>query len=362
MAFSSGDPDSLVVLHFHNFCAERMRHWWNLLRGNENASIKGVFGNFSSLMRLRVDRGLLEALAFFWDPTHCFFSIEEMDLVPTLEEYAELLQLGSPFSETPIIPIQGPQSNRVLEKYLGLTSGVLRQEISRVDETWRKASISLDLLTKYFSWSDFLADLAGDFIAGEQDWGKFRVNAFKIAFAGIFLFPTFAGRIDLGVIPLVFSEGKSIVPAILCETVWSLSYYQRQGEGVPMFCSQLLQLWFCNHLQYFYLLHTPYHFTRHTVRQTVDMPLPFAGNSHDWALYLLNLPLSEWSWRVTWGPAVWRPWTHSSLFDRVPLLGVWDCIGYYPSLALLQFSGLQYPPRLGDFSSVTFVYVPGSDI
>jgi hypothetical protein len=104
MASSNGNPDSLVVLRFHNFHTKRMRHWWNLLGGNDHASIKGVFGKFSSLIRLRVDRGLLKALASFWDPTHCCFSIREMDLVPTLEEYAELLQLGSPFSETPIIP------------------------------------------------------------------------------------------------------------------------------------------------------------------------------------------------------------------------------------------------------------------
>ena len=123
-----------------------------------------------------------------------------------------------------------------------------------MDETWQKASISLDLLTKYFSCSYFLADLVGDFIAGEQDCGKFWVNAFKIAFVGIFTFPTSAGRIDLGVIPLVFSEGKSIVPAILYETVRSLSYCRRQGEGVSMFCTQLLQLWFCSHLRHFYLL------------------------------------------------------------------------------------------------------------
>ena len=52
-------------------------------------------------------------------------------------------------------------------------------------------------------------ELTRDFIAGKQGWKKFRVNAFKIAFAGIFLFPTSVGRIDLGVIPLIFSEGRS---------------------------------------------------------------------------------------------------------------------------------------------------------
>jgi hypothetical protein len=142
-------------------------------------------------------------------------------------------------------------------------------------------------------------ELARDFIAGRKGWKKFRINAFKIAFAGIFLFPTSAGRIDLGVIPLVFSEGRSIILAILCETVRSLSYCRREGEGVPMFCTQLLQLWFCSHLQHFYRLQTPYHFERHTVSQTVKIVLPFTGNSRDWALYLLDLPLGEWSWKVT---------------------------------------------------------------
>ena len=227
MASISGDPNSLVVLRFHDFRTERMKHWWTLLGEDDHASIMGIFGKFPSLMQLRVDHGLLEALASFWDPDHCCFSIGEVDLVPTLEEYAELLQVDSPFSETPVIPIQGPQSNRVLEKYLGLTSAVLLPEISRVGETWRKANISLDLLTKYFSWSDFPAELAGDFIAGRRGWKKFRINALEIAFAGIFLFPTSTGRIDLGVIPLIFNESRSIIPAILCKTVRSLSYYRR---------------------------------------------------------------------------------------------------------------------------------------
>uniref|UniRef100_A0A2N9IXB9 DUF7745 domain-containing protein n=1 Tax=Fagus sylvatica TaxID=28930 RepID=A0A2N9IXB9_FAGSY len=312
-----------------------MRHWWTLLGEDDHADIVGIFGKFPPFMRLQVDRGLLEALASFWDPTHCCFSIGEVDLIPTMEEYAELLQLDSPFSETPI---------------------------ARPEETWRKANISLDLLTKYFSRSAFPAKLARDFIVGKKGWKKFRINAFKIAFAGIFLFPTSAGRIDLGVIPIVFSEGRSIIPAILCETVRSLSYCRRQGEGVPMFCTQLLQLWFCSHLQHFHRLQTPYHFERHTVSQTVQIALPFTGDSRAWALYLLDLPLSGWAWKVTWGPASWMPWTHCALFDGVPLPGVWGCTGHYPSLALRQFSGVQYPPRLGDLDAVTFDYIPGEDM
>uniref|UniRef100_A0A2N9I2M1 DUF7745 domain-containing protein n=2 Tax=Fagus sylvatica TaxID=28930 RepID=A0A2N9I2M1_FAGSY len=363
MASSSSDPDSLVTLRFHDFRVERMRHWWTLLGEDDHADIVGIFGKFPPFMRLQVDRGLLEALASFWDPTHCCFSIGEVDLIPTMEEYAKLLQLDSPFSETPVIPIQGPRSNRCLEKYLGLTTAVLRPEIARPEATWRKANISLDLLTKYFSRSAFPARLARDFIAGKKEWKKFRINAFKIAFAGIFLFPTSAGRIDLGVIPIEYSARAGLSSLPYCARPCGLCRFcRRQGEGVPMFCTQLLQLWFCSHLQHFYRLQTPYHFERHTVSQTVQIALPFTGDSRAWALYLLDLPLSGWAWKVTWGPASWMPWTHCALFDGVPLPGVWGCTGHYPSLALRQFSGVQYPPRLGDLDAVTFDYIPGEDM
>jgi hypothetical protein len=143
MASSSNDPDSLVTLHFHDFCVEQMRHWWTLLGEDDHADIVGSSVSFPlscgykltvACSRLSLPSGIRPIVAF---PSG------EVDLVPTLEEYAGLLQLGSPFSETPVIPIQSPRSNRVLEKYLGLTSAVLRSEIIRPEETWWKANISL---------------------------------------------------------------------------------------------------------------------------------------------------------------------------------------------------------------------------
>ena len=65
MASSSGGPGPLVALHFHDFRAERMQHWWDLLERDDRASIKSTFGKFSSFMQLHMDHGLLEALASF---------------------------------------------------------------------------------------------------------------------------------------------------------------------------------------------------------------------------------------------------------------------------------------------------------
>ena len=41
---------------------------------------------------------------------------------------------------------------------------------------------------------------------------------------------------------------------------------------------------------------------------------------------------------------------------------MWGCTGYYPSLALRQFGGVQYPPHLGDLDAVTFDYIPSEDM
>uniref|UniRef100_A0A2N9GDL8 DUF7745 domain-containing protein n=1 Tax=Fagus sylvatica TaxID=28930 RepID=A0A2N9GDL8_FAGSY len=306
MASSSNDPDSLVTLRFHDFRVERMRHWWTLLGEDDHADIVGIFGKFPPFMRLQVDRGLLEALASFWDPTHCCFSIGEVDLIPTMEEYAELLQLDSPFSETPVIPIQGPRSNRCLEKYLGLTTAVLRPEIARPEANLAESQHFSRPADEYsaragLSSLPYCARPCGLYlIVGDRERG-FRCSAHSS-----------------------FSSGS----AVTC----SISTASR-------------------------LLIT---FERHTVSQTVQIALPFTGDSRAWALYLLDLPLSGWAWKVTWGPASWMPWTHCALFDGVPLPGVWGCTGHYPSLALRQFSGVQYPPRLGDLDAEMVLIEEGS--
>uniref|UniRef100_A0A2N9ET82 DUF7745 domain-containing protein n=1 Tax=Fagus sylvatica TaxID=28930 RepID=A0A2N9ET82_FAGSY len=251
-------------------------------------------------MRLRVDHGLLEALASFWDPTHCCFSIGEVDLVPTLEEYAGLLQLDSPFSETPVIPIQGPRSNRGLEKYLGLTSAVLRPEIIRPEETWRKANISLDLLTKYFSRSDFPVELARDFIAGKKGMEE---------------------------VPNQCLQDR------LCRYFSSFLLPLATGRGGPD--------------------------VLHTAPSALVLQSPCSISTASRPLTTLRVGGLG---RSLGGQQCGCPGLIVPLFDGVPLPGVWGCTGYYPSLALRQFGGVQYPPRLGDLDAVTFDYIPSEDM
>jgi hypothetical protein len=97
--------------------------------------------------------------------------------------------------------------------------------------------------------------------------------------------PSSTDRIDLGVVPLVdnLSGVLSIVPAIVSETMRSLSYCRIYGASMPMFYAQLFQLWFCSHLHYFYELQTSFYFERSTIRQSKGIDLPFDYSSEEWA-------------------------------------------------------------------------------
>ena len=91
----------------------------------------------------------------------------------------------------------------------------------------------------------------------------------------------------------------SIVPALVSETVRSLSYCRIHGTNVPMFCALLFQLWFCSHLCYFYELQTFFYFERSMIMHLKGIDLLFEGSSEEWTLYLIGLPRSKWTWRVT---------------------------------------------------------------
>uniref|UniRef100_A0A2N9FNI0 Aminotransferase-like plant mobile domain-containing protein n=1 Tax=Fagus sylvatica TaxID=28930 RepID=A0A2N9FNI0_FAGSY len=131
---------------------------------------RGVLWSFPLSCCFMSRSWLARGSCFSLGPDPFCFSVGEVDLVPTMEEYAELLQLDRPFSEAPVIPIRGPRSNRCLEKYLGLTTAVLRPEIARPEETWlgfdqsQHSSQRLPVLinlaaanTKYFSRSGYFS-------------------------------------------------------------------------------------------------------------------------------------------------------------------------------------------------------------
>ena len=203
-------------------------------------------------------------------------------MVPTIEDYTELLLV--PSSSTRIYtPIQQYRTNRELANTLGLRYEVVNPEVCRAGLTWRHASISFDFLASQFSRSQCPWDHIGDFVNGDQGWEKLWVKAFMIAFAGIIFSSPSSGRVDLGVVPLVdsLSRDLSIFPALVSETVKSLSYCKSHDASMPMLCAQLFQLWFCSHLHHFYDLQTLSYLVRSMIKHSMVINLPFEGSNKE---------------------------------------------------------------------------------
>ena len=109
--------------------------WWDFFSLDEKVHIKDDIGRAISLLTMKVNWDLLQALASFWDPVLRCLSIGGMDLVSTIEEYTELLQV--PSSPTQIyVSIQQYRANKELANFLGLKNWVVSLEICKVGTTW----------------------------------------------------------------------------------------------------------------------------------------------------------------------------------------------------------------------------------
>ena len=69
--------------------------WWDFFSLDEKVHIKDDIGRAISLLTMKVNWDLLQALASFWDPVLRCVSIRVVDLVSTIKEYTALLQVPS---------------------------------------------------------------------------------------------------------------------------------------------------------------------------------------------------------------------------------------------------------------------------
>jgi hypothetical protein len=198
-----------------------------LFSTEEQVRIKKDFGRATSLPTLQVNWDLIQALTSFWDPTLPCVSLGSVDLVPTIGEYAELLQVAS--SSTRIyMPIQRYRANKELVNTLRLRYKAMNPEVHKAGPTWRHANISFEFLARHWRLCQWRPGMGGAVGQGFHD-----------LFCRYHLFSFLVGRVDFRVVPLMtsLSVDISIVPALVSETLRSFSYCRSHDVGVPMFCA-----------------------------------------------------------------------------------------------------------------------------
>ncbi|KAK5843082.1 hypothetical protein PVK06_005513 [Gossypium arboreum] len=161
-------------------------------------------------------------LNLFWNPAYCCFTFGEVDLVPTLEEYATLLRC-------PRI-----QRNKAYVRAANLLTFVKKlMMITGMSEQWAAARIQQKGDGKCILWASLR-----DLILAHPDVKK-RVDVLALSIYGLVIFPKAMGHIDEAVADLFdrLSKQNTSVPAILAETFRSLSACRGAGEGRFIGCA-----------------------------------------------------------------------------------------------------------------------------
>ncbi|KAG8492477.1 hypothetical protein CXB51_009560 [Gossypium anomalum] len=193
----------------------------------------------------------------FWNPAYSCFTFGNVDLVPTLEEYTALLRCPR---------IQG-----------------------------HKAYVRPARPSNFYEEIDV----------------KKRVDVLALSIYGMVIFPKALRHIDEAVADLFDQLGKqnTLMPAILAETIRSLSACRRAGEGRFIGCAQLL----------------------------------------------LNLREEDVMWKASWlvpSEVLYR----CGSFDWVLLPGIWGVVGYTPLLVLRQYRARQFIPATQGLAQSDFSY------
>ena len=128
-----------------------------------------------------------------------------------------------------------------------------------------------------------------------------------MAFFGTVLFLSPSGAVSFAVLPLVSAlpHGTSFIPALLSETIRSLSLCQEAGRGRLCYYVHMLQLWFCSHLSVI-TRDQPMDFVRRNrIQAPVVLDFPSFRDIDGWLRYLCSLSPIDWTWRVKWGIIRW---------------------------------------------------------
>ena len=237
--------DTLVELEKEEYHKRKLKKWWGSFSPGDQALICQLIGDTTALLHTTLDWHLLEVITSHWDPALRCVTIGDVDLMPTLEDH--FLSLSTPMSIVFVPPVRTRYRKRLVD-LMGFKKRVV--EVLTCYGSGVEGSMSFKFLHDWFQLLECPAGYRDDFVDLKEQWASYRRQAFLVAFFGTVLFPSTSRAISFNVLPLVsvLPHGYSFNPALLSETIRSLSLCQETGKGRLGYCVHMLQLWFYSHL------------------------------------------------------------------------------------------------------------------
>ena len=337
--FVSSLPIKIHLDLRQNDLAELISIWksWNVER-REKFRVK--YGDIAYLLQVEVDVNLIKAMIHFWDPSYRCFTFNGSDMVPTIEEYATLLRF------TPSHPdkIYWKNKKTGYRKKLALMLGVSTE---KVDDYVKQKGQHM-----YLPWAILRNHIK------EQRQTDRGLSLVALAIYGLVLFPKSLGQIEMGVVDFLDQVEHKVdqAPTILAETIRSLNYSRRSGEGRFTGCVQLLYVWMRSHLRHKGIsFQSPSFSSSFPLKEFCQNEWPVPKIKEEWIATLNGIESTEIIWRAPW-------MTHSAVLfscggkSHVPLLGLWGAVSYAPIMVRRQVGYEQFVPMTHGLNQLEFAY------
>ncbi|XP_057969537.1 uncharacterized protein LOC131158688 [Malania oleifera] len=210
-----------VNLNTRSNSLEELRIIWMGWSPQRRLKFSQLYGHIGFLLHVSVNLHVIEVLVEFWNPSYCCFTMDGIDMAPTIEEYTSLLHLAkltTPYKTY----VHDPRASFVKELH-----DVIGVKIQKTEDT----KITWPCLKRLLE---------------KEDGEEAQMHMLALAIYGLIIFPKEVGAIDHNTISFVaqVKEGINPIPGILAETFRSLHECQvkrrtRMRCCVPLLCGNL---------------------------------------------------------------------------------------------------------------------------
>ena len=196
----------------------------------ENSPFTKRYGRLLNLATSSFEEKMMGVLFQFFDPKHHYFTFLDYQLVPTMEEFSQLLEVLI-LNQIPFTGIEkDPRPEEI--------ALALHLQWSDIMANWETRSGVKGFLSK------FLIDKAQLFW-DDMDFQDFE-EVLALLIYGLVLFPNPDQLIDVNVVKTFLS--CNLVPTLLGDIMHSLHTHTMNRKGTIMCCIPLLSRWFISHL------------------------------------------------------------------------------------------------------------------
>ncbi|XP_057954114.1 uncharacterized protein LOC131148431 [Malania oleifera] len=323
-----------------NILKELKKTWisWTIERHLEFSKL---YGHIGFLLHVGVNFDVITVLVEFWNPYYHCFTLEGVDMAPTMEEYVSLLHLPKTYESYK--PNTATSFRKELCKVLGFKAQRVNAHVGKEDKT--------------ISWENLTT------MVNRDEVEKSHMSMLALAIYGLVIFPKEMGVIDHGTVSFLaqIQGGVNPVPSILAETFRSLHHCRIKGKGRLKCCAPLLYVWFMSYVpckeSYFHPIYSSLRIPLTDFKKASREEYP---SKEEWADRMRNWETKGFSWLAPWmgnSDMVYR----CGDFPWVPLLGPWGGIAYAPLMFKRQVGSCQFIPMTHGLSKSEITYEQEED-